>query len=65
MVSKELIAQLDKLKSAPGRGCWVHAGCLDQALKRIAFGRALSKGVDCSQLKNQFSNIEQAEKSAG
>lgn len=65
MVSKDLLAELDESKSAPGRGCWVHHQCLDRALARNAFGRALAKGVDCWQLKNQFSTLEQAEKSAG
>ena len=65
VVAKDLSAVIDIDKTASGRGCWVHSQCFELALQRNAFGRALTMGVDCSELKNQFSKLEQAEKSAG
>jgi predicted RNA-binding protein YlxR (DUF448 family) len=31
----------DPLGQLPGRGAWVHPGCVDEATKRRAWGRAL------------------------
>lgn len=38
---------LDESRSMPGRGAWLHARveCVDQAVRRKAFGRALRVGV--------------------
>lgn len=40
--SRQTVEQ-DVMKIAPGRGAWIHPdqACLDMALKRQAFGRAL------------------------
>lgn len=42
-VEGELIATPDLRRSLPGRGAWLHpdSGCLEQAERRRAFGRAL------------------------
>ncbi|MCR2785382.1 MULTISPECIES: YlxR family protein [unclassified Microbacterium] len=49
---------LDESASMPGRGAWVHGTreCVDAAIRRRAFGRALrvSGSLDTQTLQNHF-----------
>ena len=43
IVSKSAVLVIDPKKSLPGRGAWIHpsSDCLELAIQRNAFGRAL------------------------
>jgi predicted RNA-binding protein YlxR (DUF448 family) len=40
---------LDREQRLGGRGCYVHPGCVETALQRKAFGRALRRVVEPAQ----------------
>lgn len=52
------VLTLDERRALPGRGAWVHAriDCIDQAVRRKAFGRALRATVflDPSGIREQI-----------
>ena len=52
---------VDPGRSAPGRGAWVHPdpGCLDRAVRRRAFSRALRAvgPVDASDVQSWFDSM--------
>ena len=54
IVSKSNVLAFDQHKNMPGRGAWIHpsSDCLDLAIQRNAFGRALklTKQPDSSGL---------------
>ena len=54
VVSKSNVFAFDPNKTMPGRGAWIHpsSDCLNLAIQRNAFGRALrlSKQIDSSGL---------------
>lgn len=56
-----LVLVLDVRRRLPGRGAWLHARieCLDQAVRRKAFGRALRVGaaMDPGDLAAQISAL--------
>ena len=67
VVARDGRAVADAAARDPGRGAWVHpaSGCIDAALRRNAFGRALrvSGALDASELST-FRTVleEQAER---
>ncbi|PZQ36497.1 MAG: hypothetical protein DI570_32400 [Phenylobacterium zucineum] len=41
---------VDRHQRLPGRGCYLHRGCADAAVRRRAVGRALRRTVDGDQV---------------
>jgi len=58
VVAVEMQVVVDERGSMPGRGAWVHGTneCVDTAIRRRAFGRALrvSGSLDTQTLQNHF-----------
>ncbi|MCR2801550.1 MULTISPECIES: YlxR family protein [unclassified Microbacterium] len=58
VVAVDLQVVVDERGSMPGRGAWVHptSECVDAAIRRRAFGRALrvSGSLDTQTLQNHF-----------
>lgn len=53
VVARDGVAVADAAASLPGRGAWVHpdSGCVENAIRRRAFGRALRvEGLDTTHL---------------
>jgi len=52
IVARDGRAVADATASLPGRGAWVHPdpGCIDAAVKRKAFGRALRTAITTASL---------------
>jgi predicted RNA-binding protein YlxR (DUF448 family) len=44
------VVVVDARQVLPGRGCYVHPGCADQAARRKLVGRALRRPVDGEQV---------------
>ena len=63
IVEKSDVLTLDFQRNEPGRGAWLHpqVNCLNFALKRKSFGRAL-KNTGSLDSTGLLESIEQAEK---
>ena len=58
IVARESELVVDETATLPGRGAWLHptASCLQDALRRRAFGRSLrvTSSLDAKQLENRL-----------
>jgi predicted RNA-binding protein YlxR (DUF448 family) len=54
IVARDGRATVDAGARLPGRGAWVHPdqGCIDAAVKRKAFGRALRTAINTESLQD-------------
>ena len=64
IINNQGFLKVDSEKSLSGRGSWLHPSskCLETAVERSAFGRALKAKMDHEQLEELANFIEQAEK---
>ena len=64
IVNNQGFLRVDTQKSLSGRGSWLHPSskCLEIAVERSAFARALKSKMDHEQVKELTHFIEQAEK---
>ena len=64
IINNQGFLRVDSQKSLPGRGSWLHPSskCLETAVQRSAFGRALKAKMDHEQVEELANFIEQAEK---
>jgi len=64
IINNQGFLRVDSQKSLPGRGSWLHPSskCLETAVQRSAFGRALKAKMDHEQVEELTNFIEQAEK---
>jgi predicted RNA-binding protein YlxR (DUF448 family) len=64
IVNSQGFLKIDTQKSLSGRGSWLHTSskCLETAVERSAFSRALKANMDHEQVKELANFIEQAEK---
>ncbi|MEO5920754.1 MAG: YlxR family protein [Pseudolysinimonas sp.] len=61
VVARDGRAVVDTAARLPGRGAWVHpaSGCIENAIQRRAFGRALRVAdLDVSSLTTHLDSIE-------
>jgi uncharacterized protein len=58
VVARDGRVVVDAAARLPGRGAWLHPdpGCLDAAVKRNAFGRALRTAITPESLRTKFLN---------
>jgi predicted RNA-binding protein YlxR (DUF448 family) len=64
IINNQGFLKVDSEKSLSGRGSWLHPSskCLETAVERSAFGRALKAKMDHEQVEELANFIEQAEK---
>jgi predicted RNA-binding protein YlxR (DUF448 family) len=64
IVNSQGFLKVDTQKSLSGRGSWLHMSskCLETAVERSAFSRALKAKLDHGQILDLTNFIEQAEK---
>ena len=64
IINNQGFLRVDAQKSLSGRGSWLHPSskCLETAVQRSAFGRALKAKMDHEQVEELTNFIEQAEK---
>jgi len=64
IINSQGFLKVDSEKSLSGRGSWLHPSskCLETAVERSAFGRALKAKMDHEQVEELANFIEQAEK---
>jgi predicted RNA-binding protein YlxR (DUF448 family) len=64
IINSQGFLKVDSEKSLSGRGSWLHpiSKCLETAVERSAFGRALKAKMDHEQVEELANFIEQAEK---
>jgi predicted RNA-binding protein YlxR (DUF448 family) len=64
IVNNQGFLRVDTQKSLSGRGSWLHPSskCLETAVERSAFARALKAKMDHEKIEELANFIEQAEK---
>ena len=64
IVNNQGFLKVDTQKSMSGRGSWLHPSskCLETAVERSAFSRALKAKMDHEKIEELANFIEQAEK---
>jgi predicted RNA-binding protein YlxR (DUF448 family) len=64
IVNNQGFLKVDPQKSLSGRGSWLHPSskCLETAVERSAFARALKAKMDHEKIEELANFIEQAEK---
>ena len=64
IVNNQGFLRVDTQKSLSGRGSWLHKSskCLETAVERSAFARALKAKMDHEKIEELANFIEQAEK---
>jgi hypothetical protein len=64
IVNNQGFLKVDTQKSLSGRGSWLHPSskCLETAVERSAFARALKAKMDHEKIEELANFIEQAEK---
>ena len=64
IVNNQGFLKVDTQKSMSGRGSWLHPSskCLETAVERSAFARALKAKMDHEEIEELANFIEQAEK---